>query len=110
MQSEGVEPNAKLFNGLIELSGFEEKRRKSSGDSSEKGEEEFKAKLTSILAWMRQAGMQPTTTTLNRYSKPIRKKMSHQRSMAHTCMQHIVGMQGGWHGAVGAVHLPRAVG
>lgn len=75
MQSEGVQPNLKLFNSLIELSGFEELRRRASvvdstthnvdGDrSAALGEEEFRQKVLSILTEMRRLGIRPNTKTL----------------------------------------------
>lgn len=79
MQSEGVQPNLKLFNSLIELSGFEELRRRASvvdstthnvdGDrSAALGEEEFRQKVLSILTEMRRLGIRPNTKTLKWYS------------------------------------------
>jgi hypothetical protein len=79
MQSEGVQPNLKLFNSLIELSGFEERRRRASvvdstthnvdGDrSAALGEEEFRQKVLSILTEMRRLGIRPNTKTLKWYS------------------------------------------
>lgn len=71
MQSEGVQPDLKLFSNLIKLYGYDERRNRrisdAAGDVKTNAEEEFKQKIFAILGEMRQVGLKPNAKILKRY-------------------------------------------